>query len=85
MHDVFNIVQALEESNILLKGITKTIENKRKEQKGKGMLRARYGSKDLRFFFKKVMPSHPVTNFEIQKYYQNELMFNGVYFRDNVP
>ena len=33
MHDVFNIVQALEESNILLKGITKTIENKRKEQK----------------------------------------------------
>ena len=31
------------------------------------------------------MPSHPVTNFEIQKYYQNELMFNGVCFRDNVP
>ena len=50
MHDVFNIVQALEESNILLKGITKTIENKIKEQKGKGMLRARYGSKDLRVF-----------------------------------
>ena len=24
------------------------------------------------------MPPHPLTNFEIQKYYQNELKFNGV-------
>ena len=30
------------------------------------------------------MPSHPLTNFEIQKYYQNELRFNGVYSRDNL-
>ena len=29
------------------------------------------------------MPPHPLTNFEIQKYYQNELRFNGVYSRDN--
>ena len=28
------VVQALEDSNILLKGITKTIENETKEQKG---------------------------------------------------
>ena len=28
------IVQALEDSNILLKGVTKTIKNERKEQKG---------------------------------------------------
>ena len=28
------IVQALEDSNILLKGVTKTIKNKTKEQKG---------------------------------------------------
>ena len=28
------IVQALEDSNILMKGVTKTIENKTKEQKG---------------------------------------------------
>ena len=27
----------------------------------------------------------PLTNFEIQKYYQNELKFNGVYSRDNLP
>ena len=26
----------------------------------------------------------PLTNFEIQKYYQNETRFNGVYSRDNL-
>ena len=31
------------------------------------------------------MSPHPVTNFEIQKYYQNEPRFNGVYSRDNLP
>ena len=30
------------------------------------------------------MPPHPLTNFEIQKYYQNEAGFNGVYSRDNL-
>ena len=30
------------------------------------------------------MPPHPLTNFEIQKYSQNELRFNGVYFRDSL-
>ena len=30
------------------------------------------------------MPSHPLTNFEIQKYYQNEPRCNGVYPRDNL-
>ena len=34
MKDIAKIVQALEDSNILLKGISKTIENKTKEQKG---------------------------------------------------
>ena len=31
------------------------------------------------------MPPHPLTNFKIQKYYQNEPRFNGVYSRDNLP
>ena len=39
------------------------------------------------------MPPHPLTNFEIQKYYQNyaqwssknETKFNGVYSRDTLP
>ena len=31
------------------------------------------------------MPPHPLTSFEIQKYYQNEPKFNGVYSRNNLP
>ena len=34
MNDIMKIVQALEDSNILLEGVTKTIENETKEQKG---------------------------------------------------
>ena len=34
MNDVKKIVQALEDSNILLKGITETVKNETKEQKG---------------------------------------------------
>ena len=30
------------------------------------------------------MPSHPLTNFEIQKYYRNKPKFNGVYSRNNL-
>ena len=31
------------------------------------------------------MPPHPLSNFEIQKYYQNEPKFNGVYSWNNLP
>ena len=31
------------------------------------------------------MLPQPLTNFEIQKYYQNEAKFNGVYSRNNLP
>ena len=31
------------------------------------------------------MKPHPLTNFEIQKYYENEPRFNGFYSRDNLP
>ena len=31
------------------------------------------------------MPPHPLTNFEIQKYYQNESKFYGIYSRNNLP
>ena len=30
------------------------------------------------------MPSHSLTNFEVQKYYQNEPRFNSVYSRNNL-
>ena len=112
MHDIMKIVQALEDSNILLKRVTKTIRKETKEQKGgflgmllgnfgvsllgnmlagkvivradfgnkkgKGIARAGYGNKTL------ILP-HPLTKFEIQVYYQNEIRFNGVCSRNNLP
>ena len=34
MNDIMKFVQALEDSNLLLKGVTKTIKKEAKEQKG---------------------------------------------------
>ena len=34
MNDIMKIIEALENSGILLKGVSKTIENETKEQKG---------------------------------------------------
>ena len=100
MNDTVKIVQALEDSNILLQGVTKIIKNERKEQKGgflsmllgtlgasllgnllagKGMVRAGSENKKGKLIVKAdtgkkmgfLMPSHPLTNFEIQSHYQN--------------
>ena len=46
MNDMKKIVQALEDSNILLKGVTKTIKNETKEQKG-GFLSMLFGTLGL--------------------------------------
>ena len=35
MNDIMKIVQALQDSNILVKGVTKTIKSETKEQKGR--------------------------------------------------
>ena len=32
-----------------------------------------------------LMSPHPLTNFEIQKYYENEPRFNGIFSRINLP
>ena len=32
-----------------------------------------------------LMPSHPLINFDKQKYYQNKPRFNGAYSRNNMP
>ena len=34
MNDIMKIVQTLEDSNVLLRGVTKTIKKETKEQKG---------------------------------------------------
>ena len=43
MNDIMKIIQALEDSNILLKEVTKTIKNETKEQKG-GVLSSLLGT-----------------------------------------
>ena len=116
MNDIIKIIQALEDSNILLKGVTETVKDETKEKKGgfvsmllgtvgasllgnlltgKGFVRAGYGNNkgkgvvraDYGHQLKKsgyLIPPHSLTNFEIQKYYQNEPRFNGVYSRNNL-
>ena len=114
---ILKIVKSLEDSDVLLKGVSETIQHEAKEQRGgflsillgtlgasllgdilskglsgkgviragEGTIRAGYGSKrpSLKNFL--TLPPHPLTNFEIQKYYQNERRFNGVFSRDNLP
>ena len=48
---------------------TKSLKNNQKKQKKTKFLK----------------PPYSLTNFEIQKYYQNQTRFNGVYSRDNLP
>ena len=106
MNDIMKIGQALEDSNILLKGVIKTIKNETKEEKGgflsmllgvlgaslgspkgiiragEGIVRAGYGSSIKK---KALIAPHPLTNFEIKEYHENEPRFNDVYARDNLP
>ena len=37
------------------------------------------------FVEKKIILPHPLTNFKIQEYYQDEPRFNGVFSRNNLP
>ena len=117
MDNILKIVKSLEDSGVLLKGVSETIQHEAKEQRegflsmllgtlgasllgdilskglsgkgviraGEGIIRAGYGSK--RSSLKKFLTftPHPLTNFEIQEYYQNERRFNGVFSRDNLP
>ena len=53
INDIIEIVQALEDSDIMLKQITKTVKNKKKEQKG-GFLNMLLGTLGVSFFGKHV-------------------------------
>ena len=114
INGITKILQALEDSNILLKGFTKTTNNETKELKegslnmflgtlgasllgirlaGRGIIKAdsgnkkrkgivRAGSKRMGF----LMPHHPSSsNFVLEKYYEDEPLFNGVCSRKNLP
>ena len=60
-----------------------TLAGKGMNRAGEGAVRPGYGSSIKKQGF--LIPPHRLTNFEIQKYYQNESRFNGVYSRDNPP
>ena len=51
---------------------------------GEGTASVDYGSKT--FFFKNffLIPHHPLTNFDIKMYNQNQSKFNGVYSRNHL-
>ena len=107
MQDLLKIVKSLEDSGILLNGITETVKNEVKEQKGgflsmlldtlgasllgnfltkillgRGVTRAgedtiRAGEETIRAGYgsKNFFTPHPLPNFEIQAYYQNQPRF----------
>ena len=55
---------------------------------GKGVMRAGGGTVRVGYGLQLknyLTPPHPLTNFEIQMYYQNKPRFNGVYSRHNLP
>ena len=104
MNDIIKIVKSLENSGVLLKSVSETIQHEAKEQRrgflsmllgtlgasllgnlltdGKGVIRAGEGIKKKSNL---LIPFHPLTNFEISEYYENEPRFNGVHSRDNLP
>ena len=53
--------------------------------KTSGGLVIRAGGKSFRNLLEFLITSHPLTNFEIQTFSQNERTFNGVYSRNNLP
>ena len=63
------------------KGAIATSQRRRINRAGEGIIRTGCGSKG--FSEKKILI--PLTNLEIQKYYQSEPRFNGIYSRNNLP
>ena len=68
----------------LLRNLFKAKVVKQSKLPGRGVMRAGEGTTRTGQP-KSLMMSHPLTNFEIHKYYQNEFKFNGVYSRNSLP
>ena len=69
INDIMKMVKSLDQSGLLITG-------KCTIRAGEGTIRA---GQDF------LMPPDPLTNFEIQKYNQNKLKFDGIYSRSNLP
>ena len=94
MEDILKIVKSVEESGLLIKGVSETIKNEAKQQKG-GFLPLLLGTLAASLLGSAsrglgVIKAGEETirsgniRAEIQKYYQNEYKFNGVYSRNNI-
>ena len=105
MNNIMKTEKFLEESGLLIKGVSKAIKNEAEEQKGGflGMLLGTSGTSLLGNLstVKSTIRAgegtiragqdfwccihHPLTNFDIQMYYQKKPKFSGVYSRNNLP
>ena len=94
MENVNKIVKSLVESGLIIKVISETIKNQAKEQKGgfprmllgvlaASLLGSALGQGVIRAS-KGVIPPHPLTNLEMQNYYQNGPKFNVHYSRSHL-
>ena len=94
MENINKIVKSLVESGLIIKVISETIKNQAKEQKGgfprmllgvlaASLLGSALGQGVIRAG-KGVIPPHPLTNLEMQTYYQNGPKFNVHYSRNHL-
>ena len=93
MEDIMKIVKSVEESWLLIQGISETIKYETKKKKG-GFLSMLLGTLAASILGNTLTEKEiiraaegtmrAVENFEIQKYYQNESKFNDLYSKNNL-
>ena len=78
------IVEALEYSNILLIGVTKTIKNEKNEQKG-GFLSMLFGTLGASLLGNILTEKRVIVERLVKDLQEQELRFNDAFSRDNLP
>ena len=78
------IVEALEYSNILLIGVTKTIKNEKNEQKG-GFLSMLFGTLGASLLGNILTEKRVIVERLVKDLQEQELRFNDVFSRANLP
>ena len=82
--NIMKIIKCLEESGLLIKGVSETSKNEANKQKG-GFLSMSLGTLGASLLGSLLIGKGTIRAvFEMQKYYQNEPKFNGVYSRNNL-
>ena len=92
LDNLIKIITALEEHDILSKGVDKTLNNEIKKQE-RGMLSTILGTLAVSLLgnlltgkgLYRTVGQGTLTKFEIMDYFKNVKGFNGVYSRNNLP